>query len=282
MTMVLGYPPDGRRRAVLHLAGMLARSGGEDLVLCTVVPTPWPPSPARVDAEYRDELRRNAEAVLEQARERVGEGVETSTLVHQARSVAAGLLDVAEQREASVLVIGAGGSTANRLLHSAHLPLAIAPRGFRASAGARVERVTAAFGGADDELVVQAGTVAARVGASLRIASFAVRRRAPYTVSVGREADDSAITEWVDDIRNAQQEALGRVAEQPAVPADCDAVVGRGEDWEEALDDLDWAAGDVLVVGSSSVGPVARVFVGSRSEKIVRHSPVPVVVVPRG
>ena len=28
-------------------------------------------------------------------------------------------------------------------------------------------------------------------------------------------------------------------------------------------------------------GPVARVFIGSRSSKIVRHSPVPVVVVPR-
>ena len=40
--------------------------------------------------------------------------------------------------------------------------------------------------------------------------------------------------------------------------------------------------GDVLVVGSSSIGPVARVFLGSRAAKIVRHSPVPVVVVPRG
>jgi nucleotide-binding universal stress UspA family protein len=59
-------------------------------------------------------------------------------------------------------------------------------------------------------------------------------------------------------------------------------VVGRGEDWEDALEDVDWGPGDVLVVGSSPVGPVARVFLGSRSEKIVQHSPVPVVLVPRG
>jgi nucleotide-binding universal stress UspA family protein len=58
-------------------------------------------------------------------------------------------------------------------------------------------------------------------------------------------------------------------------------VIGRGETWAEALDDVEWADGDVLVVGSSSLGPVARVFLGSRSAKIVRHSPVPVVVVPR-
>jgi nucleotide-binding universal stress UspA family protein len=37
----------------------------------------------------------------------------------------------------------------------------------------------------------------------------------------------------------------------------------------------------VLVVGSSSSGPVARVFLGSRAGRIVHHAPVPVVVVPR-
>jgi nucleotide-binding universal stress UspA family protein len=37
----------------------------------------------------------------------------------------------------------------------------------------------------------------------------------------------------------------------------------------------------VLVIGSSELGPAARVFLGSRATKIMRHSPVPVVVVPR-
>ena len=59
-------------------------------------------------------------------------------------------------------------------------------------------------------------------------------------------------------------------------------MVGYGQSWDEALEDVDWQDGDVLVVGSSSIGPVARVFLGSRASKIVRHSPVPVVVVPRG
>ena len=38
----------------------------------------------------------------------------------------------------------------------------------------------------------------------------------------------------------------------------------------------------MLVVGSSDLGPVAQVFLGSRATKILRHSPVPVFVVPRG
>ena len=48
------------------------------------------------------------------------------------------------------------------------------------------------------------------------------------------------------------------------------------------MEDIEWQDGEVLVVGSSSVGPRARVFLGSRASKIARQSPVPVVVVPRG
>ena len=37
---------------------------------------------------------------------------------------------------------------------------------------------------------------------------------------------------------------------------------------------------EVLVVGSSRLGPVARVFLGSNATKIIRSSPVPVLVIP--
>jgi nucleotide-binding universal stress UspA family protein len=292
MTMLVAYAPDGHGRAVLHLAAMLARSAQDDLVLCAVVPVSWPPSPARVDAEYQEHVHRAAEEALAGARERLPDDVSVTTLVHHARSTPAGLLEVAEEHEASIIVTGSSpaggsgsvtlGSVTTRLLHSSPIPVALAPRGFRVPAGARVERVTAAFGASGEELVVAAAGVAARVGASLRLASFAVRPRAPFTVAVGREADDSALQEWVAEISAAQQELLGRVADLPSVPADCEAVVGRGESWEDALEDVEWRDGDVLVVGSSAIGPIARVFLGSRSAKIVQHAPVPVVVVPRG
>jgi nucleotide-binding universal stress UspA family protein len=292
MTMLVAYAPDGHGRAVLHLAAMLARSADDDLLLSAVVPTSWPPSPARVDAEYQEQLQRTAEDALAAARERLPDDLGVTTLVHRARSTPAGLLELAEQHEASLIVAGSSasgglgsvtlGSVTTRLLHSSPLPVALAPRGFRVSSGARVRRVTAAFGGEGDDLVVGAAGVAARVGATLRLASFAVRPRAPFTVAVGREADASAVREWVADIEAAQQEVLERVHGLPAVPEHCDAVVGRGESWEDALEDIEWADGDVLVVGSSSIGPIARVFLGSRSAKIVQHAPVPVVVVPRG
>ena len=57
--------------------------------------------------------------------------------------------------------------------------------------------------------------------------------------------------------------------------------MGHGTSWEEAIDDVEWRNGDVLVVGSSSAAPAARVFLGSRASRIIRPAPVPVVVVPR-
>ncbi len=56
MTMIVGYAPDERGKAALHLASMFARSSGDDLVVASVVPAPWFPGMAKVDAEYRDYL----------------------------------------------------------------------------------------------------------------------------------------------------------------------------------------------------------------------------------
>lgn len=293
MTMVVGLPRDGHARAALHLAVMLARSAGDDLVVCTVVPMPWPPGMAKVDAEYQDYLDRSAAEALDQAREFLPSDVSSAFVVARARSVPAGLLEVVEQHHAALLALGSSaagvlgrvafGSVAERLLHSSPVPVALAPRGFRCRPGAAVTRVTAAFGATEgsEELVMAAAEVAARVGATLRLASFAVRPRAPLTAGIGSRAEAGIIQEWSRDVEQAQRAALAQIARLPLVPRSLDAVIGHGPDWAAALEDVEWADGDVLVAGSSAVGPVARVFLGSRSSKIVRHSPVPVVV-PRG
>jgi nucleotide-binding universal stress UspA family protein len=263
MTLVVGYAPDGRGAAVLHLAAMLARSAQEDLVVCAVVPSPWPPGPAQVDSEYGRFLDGMARAALERARERLADDVAAALLVHHARSAPAGLLEVAERRAAAIIVVGTSGqpaigSVTARLLHGSPVPVALAPHGFRSRPGARVARVTAAFGGSGG-LVDAAGAVAARLGAPLRIASFAVPVHAPFVADL--------IERWAQEL----EAAAGRAP----------AVVGHGASWEEAIDDVEWREGDVLVVGSSSAAPPARVFLGSRASRIIRHSPVPVIVVPR-
>ena len=293
MTMVVGYTPDDREKAALPLAAMLARSSGDDLVVCCVVPVPWVPGMARVDAEYQAFLDHTADHALERARASLPADIAARFVRHSARSAPAGLLEVAAEHAATLVVLGSSsaggfgrvvlGSVTHRLLHSSPLPVALATRGFRAKAGAKVVRVTAAYGAAaaGEDLIVASAAFAARVGAALRIASFAVWARPAYTTRLGTDPDDSVLQEWLAAVERNAGDAVTQVGQLLDVPRAIETVIGHGADWAEAIDDVAWGEGDVLVVGSSSVGPMARVFLGSRAAKIVRHSPVPVVVVPR-
>ena len=103
MTLIVGYAPDEQGRAGLHLGALLARSGGDRLVVCSVVPSPWVPGMARVDAEYRSYLDATADEALERARANLPAGVETTLVRHSARSAAVGLLELAAEHEASIV-----------------------------------------------------------------------------------------------------------------------------------------------------------------------------------
>ena len=292
MTITVGYAPDERGRAALHLAVMLARSAGADLVVGCVVPAPWVPGMARVDAEYRAELNDLADRALEQARANIPAGVSATFLRHSARSAPAGLLALAEQHAADLIVLGSSsagvfghvalGSVSDRLLHSSPIPLALATRGFRVRPDETVSRVTVAYRGSGtaERRVVAAASVAARLKASLRIASFAVWSRPAYTTTLGTDSEDHVMQEWTATVRRTSSAACRQVLELAAVPHDVEVVIGRGQSWAEAMEDVGWDDGDVLLIGSSELGPVSGVFLGSRATKILRHSPVPVVVLP--
>jgi nucleotide-binding universal stress UspA family protein len=249
VSVVVGLPRDERATTALHLGALLARSLGEDLLVATVVPPPWPPGMGRVDAEYQAWLDRDAEDALDRARDLVPRDVAAEFRVVRARSTAHGLAEVAEQHGASVLALGSSdagvlgrvafGSVAERLLHTSPVPVALAPRGFRSRPGTTVRRV-------------------------------------------GSRAEESVLGEWSSEVERAQRAVLDQVAALPAGPAETTAVIAHGTDWAGAISEPGWDDGDLLAVGSSSAGPLAKVFIGSRSSKIVRHSPVPVVVVPRG
>jgi nucleotide-binding universal stress UspA family protein len=294
VTLVVGLPRDERATAAVQLGVMLARSLDEDLVVCTVVPPPWPPGMGRVDAEYQEYLDQSAKEAVERARELVPTDISAEFVVARARSTSAGLLEVAQEHGARLLVLGSStagvlgrvafGSVADRLLHSSPFPVVLGPRGFRCRPTSTVRRVTAAFGATEgsDELVIAVAGVAARAGAALRVASFAVRPRTPLTAGIGSRAEDAVVREWAADVVQAQRAVVEKVERLPRLPSAIEMAVGHGTDWAGAIEEIGWEDGDLLAVGSSTEGPLENVFLGSRSSRIVRHSPVPVVVVPRG
>lgn len=243
MTVLVGLPRDERAAAAVHLGLMLARSLDEDLLFCTVVPPPWPPGMARVDAEYQEYLDSSAQETIEEARRLVPGDRSAAFVVARARSTSAGLLEVAREHGARLLVLGSStagvlgrvafGSVADRLLHSSPLPVVLGPRGFRCRPDATVRRVTAAFGATDgaDELVVAVAGVAARAKAALRVASFAVRPRTPLTAGIGSRAEDAVVREWTADVERSQRAVLEQVEKLPRQPSAIEAAVGHGSDW---------------------------------------------------
>lgn len=293
MKILVAVNPVQRSVAVLDLAAMLARSADAELIVAAVLPVGWQPLARRTDGEWLGHLGESADVVLDHAAS-VLAGLKASFVQRSAKSAHRGIVDLIEEHSPDIVVVGSSssgaigriaiGSVNGALLHASPVPVAIAPRGFRAGASVRIRRLTAAYGGSDAarDLVISAARVAADIGSRLRLASFAVGPEGSVTAGVGLEAERDIAEEWIRMMDESVDEVLSEVSEMVGAPQLDDAVVGVGDSWAHAMDDVTWTPEDVLVIGSSSLGPVARVFVGSNATKVLRSSPVPAIVVPRG
>lgn len=295
MSIVVGVAPGHCSIAAVKLGVLLARSYEQRLVVAAINAVAWPPgrSVGSPDGEYQEFVARETRAALDIARAEVPDDVDAEFVVHGASSARRGLLEMCEEHGAVRLVVGAKGeagdgetelgSVVMGLLQSASVPVAIAPHGFDVAPGARLERVTAAYSGSvtSGELVLGAAAIAAEARCGIRIASFHTKPRGFAEAGVGLGAEDGVVSEWERVIREYTDALLSDIDQFSQSPTSVEVVVGAGDSWHDALRALPWNDAEVLLVGSSSLGPFSRVSLGSHAVKIVRHSPVPVVVVPR-
>lgn len=292
MSVVVGYTPGKGGRGSLDLGLQLAHALDEPMAVVTVVPRQWStPSMARVDAEYGEYARQVAEEAERQAREYLTETTVTVDVTYRAvpgRSIPGALVDVVTELHATVLVLGSStdgqvgrvvvGSTADKLLHASPVPLAISPRDFRSVAAEGVTKVTCAFSDSHSSVAVvgRVHALAERFGVPLRVASFGVRGATMYPPLGGITAEDSVLDSWVTEAEAAQR----RLVADGVIPESVERVIGTGPSWGDTMASIPWQSGEVLALGSSSMGPLARVFLGARATKLIRHAPVPVIVLP--
>ena len=292
MTVVVGYRAGKVGLSGLHLAIRAARTLGTSLTVATIVPKPWlTPSLGRIDAEYEhwaDHLA--ADSAKEAARylHNLADGIEVTYFHRAHRSVSGGLIEVLEQvGAAELLVLGSLpsgrrgqvviGSTADWLLHASPVPVAISPPGYRSYTG-RLARLTCAYSATpvSIDVVRRCFEFAERFGLPVRVLTFVVRGKTMYPPEVGTEVEDSILDAWASQAR----EILESLKTEGTVSEDVVLQVVTGHSWREALNRVDWEDGEMLALGTSPRGDVRRVFLGSRSGKIIRHSPVPVMVLP--
>ena len=269
----------------IALASTLAGITGSTLTLVNVFPYSLEPSRAS-NREFEDFLRQDSRELLERLRNDHGdETVELRAIANP--SPAHGLHELAEQEGADLIVVGsthtgrAGrvlpGSTAERLLHGAPCPVAVAPNGY----AQRPDRQPAVIGCAYDgsassrRALAEAGRLAAATGAQLQ----AIRVFEPlmYDLPPGNNAF-GGMASYNDTLHvRAGEELEAAVARIETDGAEAKLEVGNAAhvlaDASEGL--------DLLFMGSRGYGPMHAVLVGGVSGQLVREAACPVIVFPR-
>ncbi|MBB4915914.1 universal stress protein [Streptosporangium saharense] len=282
--ILAGFVPGSRGQDGLTLAVLLARQAGARLTVAHVHVPAWPtPGPGKIDAEWRAYVTAQAKAVLDQARELLADvrDVPVEFVSHGHRGSGRGLVQLAKQVEADAVVIGSApgggrgrirvGSTADQLLHTSPVPVALAPRGYTETHPPGLRRLTVAYrrDPASDEAVRQAFVLAERMDVPLRLVTLVLsggRRGRIETEMLGRlrekvTADLEEIIRGHDDVRVDVEVLEGRDVTAALAGTDCEATM--------------------VICASSETGPVRRVFLGDVSLKIIRSAPCPVMMVPR-
>lgn len=291
MTIIAGFSSSRQGSAPLNLAAQVARSTGDKIVAAAIVERPWPPRDDPVEKEYLRYVTAQASESLDRVAGQLPDDVDISTVVHQSTSIPTGLMELVSSHDANLVVVGSSssgllgrvtlGSVTERLVHTALVPVAIAPRGYGLEF-IPIRRLNIAFGGeADINGLVPAAAELSRIwSAQLRIVSFTVRPVQVFRGSIELTAEDLVVQQWSKRTYDDIVKQLNAVRVHVPVP-DVDVVVGSGPDWREAVEAVSWEAGDMLLLGSGAAGPLAHVFLGSAASKILRHAPVPVMIVPR-
>jgi nucleotide-binding universal stress UspA family protein len=288
--LLVAYSADSGGTEALALALQLARTGNGSLVVCTIVPETWGhPSMARVDAEYARFLDQHAQKALDKARVQVGGKAPAIYLCRAAAAVREGLLEVAEQEAVDCVVLGSArnaprghiraGSVTTTFLHTAPVPIALTPRGYAPDPSAKICRITCTVSPAADSLQTAriAHRICGRLKVPLRLMTFVVRDRQMYPTGAGYDAENLVANQWRAQASEGQGRIIAELPREPRVTAG----IADGKNWKSVFDSVDWKSGEVIAVGSSNLGPLMRVFLGSNAAKIVHHATIPCLILPR-
>jgi nucleotide-binding universal stress UspA family protein len=285
--IIVGVDESDRSRDAVALAALLARGSDAELVLVCAYPYDDVPGRGAKTGDW-PYLREDAEEALERATAGMDDLPPLRLRPIAELSPAKCIQNAAAQEGASLIVIGSSGrggvgrvfagTTAERLLHGAPCPVAVAPQGFHTREPGDIGTILVGYDGSVEAkaALIGARTIARVRGARLRLVEVldAMWMGTPALM----QGPGYILTP--DDMEERARKYLGEAASTLAPDVPIEPVVAVGVP-EQVLAEESKSA-DLVVVGSRGYGPHRAVLLGSVSGRLVRESASPVLVVPRG
>jgi nucleotide-binding universal stress UspA family protein len=285
--IIVGVDESDRSKDAVALAAQLARGSGAELVL--VCAYPYDDRPSRVsNAEFRGTLCADAEKAIRRAQEGIPDLPMSTPRTIAERSPAKAIQTAATSERASLIVIGSSrrgavgrvlaGTTAERLLHGAPCPVAVAPTGFHADDDHAIDTIAVAYDRSDEakSALLAATAIAPALGARLRVVEVLDQSRTVLPLMAGPDYDVMAHPEIEQPTRERLADVVAALPENMTA----EAVVIIGDPGRELAAETERV--DLMIAGSRGYGPRRAVLLGSVSGRLVRDASCPVLVVPRG
>ena len=281
MNVIVGIDGHPQKADAIALGADLARLGGGRLIVATVYT--WSPYAVRLGNAYAVTVTDDAEELLTEATSALEPG-SFETRAVGAMSAPRALHDLAEEEHADLIVIGSPhhgpvgrtllGSTSQRVIEGAPVPVAIAPHGYAGHEAPK--RIGVGYDASPEarEALAWATRTAGSLGATITV--FYVHEPLNLVAYPGaanphddldrtmREESQAALDEAVAGLPD-ELSPSGVLLEAPVAHALADAA--------EAV--------DLLVIGSRGYGPRRAVLMGSAAHGLSHRAPCPLIVLPR-
>jgi nucleotide-binding universal stress UspA family protein len=286
-TIIVGVDDSPRSEDAITLARALAEASGADVLAVCAFPYDDRPE-AHFNLAMRPLLQELADKTLEKLCEPLTDDARVRRLAVADLSPARALERVAREEDAALIVVGSShagsharlhpGSTAQRLLHGAPCPVALAPLGYRLRPHLKLQRVSVAYDASPEGArALSAGLLMARAaGAPLRVIHVFTRDW-PVPPSMLAVPGYVRLTPAAEEAARAE---LDRTV--AALPGDvwAEPAFLHGDPAHELAVESEVA--DLLVIGSRGYGPLKSVLLGGVSGRVVRTAACPVLILPHG
>ncbi len=287
MKILVGVISEYSADDAMALTAVLQRAFHAEVVLGTIYAHSAETAGTRtVNAEWIAYLKKDALDVLEEAASDAPKDglTEFTTVMHGHRSSGVGLAELAAEIGADLIVIGSApgsangrfliGSTADQLLHTSHVPVVLAPAGYRRVRPAALGRLVVAFQDTQESRAALGWAAEHSNGRHITALTVLMRHRMMGS-NLAFDTENLVVQQAREDAQAALDEAM------ESLDVGATSLITTGDDVQSALQRVDWDGDELLVLASARGGVLRRVFLGDMTYKLVRATPVPAVVLPR-